>query len=69
MKTATFQLPIVNSDEEVRKIEATLRQIAGVRDVDGHEPTKIFAVTWDDPATWDAIETALVRIGYSPKYK
>jgi len=35
----------------------------------GHRPTKIFAIQWSDPATWDQIEKTLIEMGYSPKYK
>ena len=69
MKTTEFQLPIINSEEEVQKIEAGLRKINGVRDVHGHEPTKIFVVNWNEPATWEEIEKTLVRMGYMPDYR
>jgi hypothetical protein len=40
-----------------------------VKEVHGNCPTKIFAVVWDDPATWDVIMDTLTEMGYTVKWK
>jgi copper chaperone CopZ len=69
MQSKTFQLPMINRDEDVREIETRVGGIAGVRTVEGDRVTKIFAVTWDAPATWEDIERAVVTLGYTLKQK
>lgn len=64
-----FQLPIINTDEQVNAVKVRLSAIPGVVNVTGHRPTKIFTVQWRDPATWEQIKAAIYELGYTPKYK
>lgn len=69
MKAMNFQLPIVQSDAEVERVVSALRAIPGVHQVIGSRPTKIFAVTWNAPATWKTIENTLTEMSYTVKWK
>ncbi|MFO7323091.1 MAG: hypothetical protein DIU68_015295 [Chloroflexota bacterium] len=69
MKSRSFQLPIVQSEEEAERIVSTLQSIPGVRKVIGSKRTKIFAVSWTEPATWEEIEKTLMGMNYVVKWK
>ena len=69
LSSKNFHLPNVQNDAEVQALAAQLNQIPGVRRTIGDAKTKIFVVEWSDPATWDHISDALVRMGYVPKSK
>jgi copper chaperone len=66
METKTFAVPNIGCDGCVRTIKTEIGEIAGVKQVDADENTKIVTVKWDNPASWMAIENKLVEIDYPP---
>lgn len=66
MEKKTFQVPNIGCGDCVKTIQKEVSQIAGVKQVDGVVDTKMVTVEWDNPATWQKIETALTEIDYAP---
>lgn len=66
MQSKTFTVPNIGCNGCVNSIKNELRTIAGVETVDGSPDTKSITVTWTEPATWEAINSALVEIEYPP---
>jgi hypothetical protein len=44
-----------------------LSDLAGVTDVNAELDTKQVTVAWEEPATWDAIQSLLADIHYPPQ--
>lgn len=66
MHSLSFQIPVVNREDEVQRIATRLAALPGVRGVQGDRRTKIFTMTWSAPTTRDDISNALNRLGYTP---
>jgi copper chaperone CopZ len=69
MQSKSFHLYEVEDENEVQEVMSELSSIDGVRSVQGDHETKIFAVTWSEPATWDDIRLALSAMHYTPEYR
>jgi copper chaperone CopZ len=50
----------------VSTVKGEIEQIAGVAHVDVNKPTQLVTVEWNTPASWEAIEQALIEIEYPP---
>ena len=48
-------------------IKRELAEIDGVKNVEVDVDSKQVSVTWEDPATWQAILDTLSEIGYPPE--
>jgi hypothetical protein len=59
----------VRREQEVEDIKQRLNLIDGIKSVHGDHKTKIFAIQWSAPATWDQIVDVLHEIGYQPAHK
>jgi copper chaperone CopZ len=66
MATKTFEVPTVGCAFCVAAIKGELGDMQGVRAVDGDVATRMITVEWDEPASWDAIASALTAIDYAP---
>lgn len=50
----------------VSTVRGEIEQIAGIVNVDINKPAQLVTVEWNTPASWQAIEKALVEIEYAP---
>ena len=69
MKSQPFHIFMVRDEDEVRQIEARLRALDGIVSVHGDHRTKIFAIQWTEPASWELIEDTLSRMGYVVEHR
>jgi copper chaperone CopZ len=66
MTTKTFTVPNISCGHCTHTIETEVSDLAGVQSVKAEEATKQVTVTYDDPASWEAIKELLVEIEYPP---
>ena len=66
METKTFTVPSIGCDGCVTKIKAEISQLDGVTYVEGDKDTQVVTVQWQQPASWQLIETRLIEIAYPP---
>ncbi len=66
MQTKTFTVPNISCGHCTHTVEMELSDLAGVKTVKAEQESKQVFVEWDDPATWDKIQTTLVEINYPP---
>jgi len=69
MQSKAMHIYEVRTEQEVDDIKRKLSTIDGVEKVHGDYETKIFAVQWSAPTTWDQIADKLHLMGYEPAYK
>jgi copper chaperone CopZ len=67
MTTKTFIVPNISCAHCTHTIEMELSDLAGVTDVNAELDTKQVTVAWEEPATWDAIQSLLADIHYPPQ--
>lgn len=66
METKTFKVPNMTCNGCVSTVKGELEELAGVAYVEVNKPAQLVTVEWDAPASWDAIEQALIEIEYPP---
>jgi len=66
METKTFKVPNIGCDGCASTIKNEIGQLAGVARVDADKDTKVVTVQWQNPASWQGIESRLVEIDYAP---
>jgi copper chaperone len=66
MSEKTFTVPNISCGHCVRTVETELKEVPGVQQVTADADSKQVTVTWDEPATWEKIESTLVEINYPP---
>ena len=66
METKTFKVPNMTCNGCVSTVKSEIEQLAGVVNVDVNKPAQLVTVEWQTPASWEAIESALVEIDYAP---
>ena len=64
MKTVTYTVPKISCGHCVHTIQMELSDLAGVSAVTASNDTKEVEVTFDAPATEDAIKQLLAEINY-----
>ncbi|MFH1887989.1 MAG: heavy-metal-associated domain-containing protein [Pseudomonadota bacterium] len=64
MSEKTFAVPNISCHHCVASIKDELTEIPGVQAVSGDPGKKQIQVTWDSPATEDAIRKAMAKINY-----
>lgn len=67
MTTKTFVVPNISCGHCTSTIELELGDLSGVTSVNAEQESKKVTVTWEDPATWDSINSLLVEINYPPQ--
>ena len=67
MTTKTFVVPNISCGHCTSTIELELGDLAGVTSVKAEQDSKQVTVTWEEPATWDSINSLLVEINYPPQ--
>ena len=66
MESKTFVVPIIRCGHCTHTVEMELGDLAGVQNVTADIQSKQVLVEWDQPATWQQIESLLVEINYPP---
>lgn len=64
METKTFKAPNISCMHCVHTIKTELALMAGIKAVDAAPDTKLVTVSWEAPASWDAIKAKMAEIGY-----
>ena len=67
MTTKTFVVPNISCCLCTITIELELTDLSGVNSVNADQESKQVTVSWEEPATWDSIESLLVEINYPPQ--
>ena len=67
MTTKTFVVPNISCGHCTNTIELELTDLSGVTSVNADQESKQVTVSWEEPATWDSIESLLVEINYPPQ--
>jgi copper chaperone len=67
MANRTFTVPNISCGGCTSSIERNLSNLAGVTSVEADQGTKQVTVLWEEPATWDKIESLLQKINYPPE--
>ncbi|MCB0047230.1 MAG: cation transporter [Caldilineaceae bacterium] len=66
MTTKTVTVPNISCGHCTHTIEMEVGDVTGVSSVKADEATKQVVIEWDDPATWEEIETLMTEINYPP---
>lgn len=66
MKTKTVNIPAIHCGNCTNTIEMEVGEIEGVSSVVANEESKNVTISWEEPATWDAIRSLLVEIEFEP---
>lgn len=66
MESKTFKVPNMTCNGCVSTVRGELESIAGVEVLDINKVAQLVTVQWNQPASWQAIETALTEIEYAP---
>jgi copper chaperone len=66
MSSKTFEVPNISCGHCVMTIKNEVADLAGVKNVNADQATRMVTVEWDAPATWDQIQALLVEINYPP---
>ncbi len=67
MESKTFIVPNISCGHCTHTVEMELGDLAGVQNVTADIQSKQVLVEWDQPATWQQIESLLVEINYPPQ--
>lgn len=66
MQSKTVTIPNINCGHCTHTIEMEIGDLTGVQKVRADMASRQVSVEWDDPATWEKIESTLVEINYAP---
>ena len=66
MESKTVVVPNISCSHCVHTIESEVSELTGVKAVKADEKSKKVTVDWDNPATWQKIESILKEIDYPP---
>ncbi len=66
MVTKTFTVPNISCGHCTHTIEMELADMAGVTSVEAGQEDKEVTVSWEEPATWEKIQSLLQEINYAP---
>jgi hypothetical protein len=69
MQSRTFDIPVVNSQTEVDHIVNAVASLPGVISFSGDKQTKLFTITWNEPATLEDVGHIIQGLGYTPAMK
>ncbi len=64
MTTVTYSIPNINCGHCVHTIQTEVSELAGVTEVRASSQTKTAVITFDSPATDEAIKKLLTQINY-----
>lgn len=66
MESKTFKVPNMTCSGCVSTVKGEIEQLSGVVHVEVNKPAQLVTVEWENPASWQAIESALIEIEYPP---
>jgi copper chaperone len=66
MESKTVTVPNISCGHCTHTIEMELADLAGVQTVKADRESRQVKVDWDQPATWEKIESLMVEINYPP---
>ena len=66
MNNKTVSVPAINCGHCTNTIEMELSEMTGVTNVSANADTKQVVIEWDEPATWEGIESLLKEIDFPP---
>ncbi len=66
MQSKTFVVPNISCNHCTHTIEMEVGDLTGVESVEASLDSKRVTVTWDEPASWEEIESLLREINYPP---
>lgn len=64
MEEKKVHIPTISCGHCVMTIKWMVEELEGVNSVEGDEKTKMVAIEWENPATWDKIAETLKETGY-----
>ena len=64
MTTVTYSIPNISCGHCVHTIQMEVAELAGVQSVEASQESKQATITFDPPATEEAIKSLLVEINY-----
>jgi copper chaperone CopZ len=64
METKKFSVPNISCGHCVMTIQRELKEVEGVKKVEGDPKTKEITVEWENPATLEEIKSTLEEINY-----
>ena len=64
MEKRTFSIPNISCGHCVMTIKNELRELVGVKQVEGDTENKAIAVDWESPTTLQEIQDTLIEINY-----
>lgn len=67
MTTKTFTVPNISCGHCVHTIESEVAELAGVTSVKADQASKQVTVNWQEPASWEKIQSLLQEINYPPE--
>ena len=67
MADKTFKVPNISCGHCVMSVEREVGELDGVVSVKADESSKMVTVEWNEPASWDEIQSLLVEINYAPE--
>ncbi len=67
MTTKTFTVPNISCGHCVHTIESEVAELTGVTSVKADQASKQVTVNWQEPASWEKIQTLLQEINYPPE--
>jgi len=67
VETKTFKVPNMTCNGCVSTVKGEIEQLSGVVNVEVNKPAQLVTVEWENPASWNAIQQALVEIQYPPE--
>ena len=66
MESKTFEVPNISCGHCTHTIQMEVSELDGVQSVAADVDTRKVTVEWDEPATWEKIESLLREIDYPP---
>lgn len=66
MESKTVTVPNISCGHCTHTIEMEVGELAGVRNVRADKDSRQVTIEWEQPATWETIESLLVEINYPP---
>ena len=66
MQSKTLVVPNISCNHCTHTIEMEVGDLAGVESVEASLDSKHVTVTWNEPASWEQIESLLREINYPP---
>ena len=64
MEKRTFSVPNISCGHCVMTIQNELRELVGIKQVDGDTQNKAITVEWESPTTLQEIQDTLIEINY-----